>query len=165
MLDTHEVHSQQKTVKTAPSFVEEDLQENSSDFYHIRHPRGAFVEEDFQESSSDFYHVRHPRGASMEEDLPQNSIYYYAKHQRVHLSKKTVKNVLLYIIKLDTPEVRLPRKTLKNFFLHVIKLPSCDTLVARRSLTPWQTSQCKNRHFAQREWKEITRQLQKKQQK
>ena len=34
MLDTHEVHSQQKTVKTAPSFVEEDLQESSSDFYH-----------------------------------------------------------------------------------------------------------------------------------
>ena len=25
MLNTHEVHSQQKTVKTAPSFVEEDL--------------------------------------------------------------------------------------------------------------------------------------------
>ena len=45
MLDTHEVHLQQKTVKTAPSFVEEDLQESSSIFYHIRHPRGAFVEE------------------------------------------------------------------------------------------------------------------------
>ena len=69
MLDTHEVHLQQKTVKTAPAFVEEDLQESSSVFYHVRHPRGAFVEEDLQESSSVRYFARHPRGTSIEEDL------------------------------------------------------------------------------------------------
>uniref|UniRef100_A0A2N9I556 RNA-directed DNA polymerase n=1 Tax=Fagus sylvatica TaxID=28930 RepID=A0A2N9I556_FAGSY len=83
MLDTHEVHLQQKTVKTAPLFIEEDLQESSSVCYHVRHPRGAFIEEDLQESSSVCYHVRHPRGAFIEEDLQESSsVCYHVRHPR-----------------------------------------------------------------------------------
>ena len=70
MLDTHEVHLQQKIVKTAPSFVEEDLQESSSDFYQVRRPRGAPVRHPrgAQVRHPRGANVRHPRGASTIED-------------------------------------------------------------------------------------------------
>ena len=66
------------------STTEEDRQERfSSNYYQVRHPRGAPTEEDRQEcSSSKYYQVRHPRGAPTEEDRQERSSsnYYQDRH-------------------------------------------------------------------------------------
>jgi hypothetical protein len=59
--------------------------------------------------------VLHPSGAFTEEDLQESSyVCYHFKHHGVHLPKKTVKNVLLYITKVDAPEAHLLKKTVKS---------------------------------------------------
>ena len=93
-----------KSVTHVVNLQEEGHQEcSSSEYYQVRHPRGAFKEEGRQEcSSSEYYQVRHPRGASTEEGRQERSSseYHQVRYPRDASYGRRSSRTLLFLILL-----------------------------------------------------------------